>query len=247
MTREEFRRFLDEPGAHLILAPNLVIVGVGPEYLRLTRTRSQDLIGKYIFDVFPDNPGWKNPTGVANLCTSLTKVKETLETDKMDIQRYDIRLPDDLGGEWEERWWRPANIPIVVDGKLAYIVHRVEDATLLMHTNNLIRGQRVNNYVLYVLVMLMLGVGLFFASHENGVIQQQRRDNIYSSCVSTDQRNLKAKKLLTSQQFQVPKGTKLSPKQKAQQKQGSQFVKIYTDTILPYHKNCRAVVKTQAP
>ena len=45
----------------------------------------------------------------------------------MAIQKYDVRRPD---GVFEERYWSPVNSPVVgADGKIEYVVHRVEDVT----------------------------------------------------------------------------------------------------------------------
>ena len=34
------------------------------------------------------------------------------------------------GGGWEERYWKPTNVPVLrPDGSIAYIIHRVEDVT----------------------------------------------------------------------------------------------------------------------
>src|SRR5688572_14030299 len=43
-----------------------------------------------------------------------------------------IRLPDTLG-DCEERYWSPVNSPILGDdGRVAYVVHQVEDVTKVM-------------------------------------------------------------------------------------------------------------------
>ncbi|WP_245427563.1 hypothetical protein [Bradyrhizobium sp. MOS003] len=45
----------------------------------------------------------------------------------MAVQRYDIR---DLDGAFLERHWRPINSPIRdEDGRLAFLLHQVEDVT----------------------------------------------------------------------------------------------------------------------
>jgi signal transduction histidine kinase/ActR/RegA family two-component response regulator len=48
----------------------------------------------------------------------------------MAVQKYDIRRPQEEGGGFEVRYWSPLNTPVVDDaGRLAYIIHRVEDVT----------------------------------------------------------------------------------------------------------------------
>jgi hypothetical protein len=155
----EVRPFLAEAGGHLLLRPDFTIAAVGPEYARMTHITSAQVVGRNIFDVFPDNPEWKGADGVRNLRISLDRVKETLEVDKMADQRYDIQRADP--DSWEERWWRPANMPVLDEnGKLKWIVHRVEDVTLLHVVERKFLRERVKNRILYAFAMVAVVVSL---------------------------------------------------------------------------------------
>ncbi len=127
----DFRRLFDgAPGSYLVLDPNLTIVAVNDAYLAATMTKRDDIIGRGIFDVFPDNPDDAEATGVSNLRDSLERVRTHLVAGTMAVQRYDIRRPAEEGGGFEERFWSPLNAPVIDDdGRLAYIIHRVEDVT----------------------------------------------------------------------------------------------------------------------
>ena len=57
-------------------------------------TKREDLIGRGIFEAFPDNPDDRGATGVSNLRASLDRVRQTAAPDTMAIQKYDIRGPD---------------------------------------------------------------------------------------------------------------------------------------------------------
>src|SRR5687767_13374394 len=93
-------------------------------------TRRADILGRGIFEVFPDNPDDPAATGVRNLSDSLERVLKHRATDAMAVQKYDIRRPEADGGGFEERYWSPVNSPVPgPDGELAYIIHRVEDVT----------------------------------------------------------------------------------------------------------------------
>jgi PAS domain S-box-containing protein len=118
------------PGLFLVLAPDLTIVAVSDAYLAATMTRRDDILGKGLFEVFPDNPEDPAASGVSNLRASLDRVRSALVADTMAIQKYDIRRPASEGGGFEERFWSPVNSPVLDDaGRLAYIIHRVEDVT----------------------------------------------------------------------------------------------------------------------
>lgn len=130
----DFRALFEgAPDSYLILDPRQVIVAVSDAYVQATRTHREDMLGRWIFDVFPDNPDDPKAEGVRNLKASLQRVLQTGEPDAMPVQQYDIRKPDSEGGGFEERYWSPRNTPIRnKSGQLAYIIHRVEDVTEFM-------------------------------------------------------------------------------------------------------------------
>ncbi|HWA26278.1 MAG TPA: CHASE3 domain-containing protein [Lacunisphaera sp.] len=116
------------PGLYLILTPrDYRIVAASDAYLQATMTARGAIVGRGLFEVFPDNPDDPTADGVRNLRASLERVAEHGAPDTMAIQKYDVRRPD---GVFEERYWSPINSPLQgKDGKLRYIIHRVEDVT----------------------------------------------------------------------------------------------------------------------
>jgi len=130
-TAPDFRTLFESaPGLYLVLKPDFTIVAVSDAYLHATMTRRADILGRGIFDVFPDNPEDTQASGVRNLRASLLRVRDGGRADTMAVQKYDIRRPEAEGGGFEERYWSPVNSPVFDrDSKLAYIIHRVEDVT----------------------------------------------------------------------------------------------------------------------
>jgi len=127
----DFRRLFESaPGLFLVLTPDLKIVAVSEAYLQATKTKRAEIIGRGIFEVFPDNPDDPTATGVANLSASLKRVLQTKKPDVMNAQKYDIPLPSEEGGGFEERYWSPLNSPVLNENQeVEYIIHRVEDIT----------------------------------------------------------------------------------------------------------------------
>ena len=127
----DFRTLFESaPGLYLVLTPALTIVAVSDAYLNATMTKREEILGRGLFEVFPDNPDDPTATGVRNLRASLDRVLANRVPDAMDVQKYDIRRPESEGGGFEERYWSPVNSPVLgADGKVAYIIHRVEDVT----------------------------------------------------------------------------------------------------------------------
>jgi signal transduction histidine kinase/CheY-like chemotaxis protein len=123
------RLFESAPGLYLVLGPGLEIVAASDAYLGATMTTRDGIVGRRLFDVFPDNPGDPKATGVANLRASLDRVLTLGRPDAMGVQKYDIRRPGPEDG-FEERYWSPINSPVFgTDGVLVYIIHKVEDVT----------------------------------------------------------------------------------------------------------------------
>ena len=125
--------FESAPGLYLTLLPNdplFTIVAVNNNYLAATMTERERILGKGLFEVFPDNPADPAATGVTNLHASLRQVLLHRKPDVMAVQKYDVRQPASRGGRFEERYWSPVNTPVFhPSGGLAYIIHRVEDVT----------------------------------------------------------------------------------------------------------------------
>jgi serine phosphatase RsbU (regulator of sigma subunit) len=130
------------PGMVALLTPELVFADVNEEFARRSGRPREQLVGRYLFDVFPDNPNDPNATGMRNLEASLYRVLATGERDAMALQRYDVECVD-RPGEWEERYWSPVNAPVLgPDGKVVLIVHRVEEITELIRARGRSGGSR---------------------------------------------------------------------------------------------------------
>ena len=122
--------FQSAPDLYLVLSPDLKIVTVSDAYLRATLTKRQEILDRGIFEVFPDNPGDPEATGVRNLQSSLKRVLQYKMADTMAVQKYDIRRPEAEGGGFEERHCSPVNSPVLgPDGQILYIIQSVKDVT----------------------------------------------------------------------------------------------------------------------
>src|SRR5262245_10072117 len=114
-------------GLYLVLAPDLTIVAASDAYLHATLAERHDVIGRRLFEVFPDNPDDPRATGVSNLRASLERVLRFRRPDAMAVQKYDVRRPD---GGFEEKYWSPLNKPVLNgEGEVEWIIHQVEDVT----------------------------------------------------------------------------------------------------------------------
>lgn len=118
----------DAPDCYLFLAPDLTILGATDAYLNATMTDRARVVGRHLFEVFPDNPGDPSADGVRNLKASLDRVLATRTPDTMAVQKYDV--PAREGSDFVEKYWKPSNTPVLSpDGKILYIIHKAEDVT----------------------------------------------------------------------------------------------------------------------
>jgi PAS domain S-box-containing protein len=127
----DFRQVFEKsPELNLIVDVRFTIVAVTDAYCRATMTKRAGIVGRGLFEVFPDNPDDAGADGVANLRTSIMNVIRFRVPDRMTEQKYDMRRPD---GVFEERYWRPLNSPLLgPDGYVRFILHSVEDVTELV-------------------------------------------------------------------------------------------------------------------
>jgi PAS domain-containing protein len=128
--KQQFQPEFDaSPHPYVLLdpAPGQRIVDINDAYARATLTSRSEIVGRPLFEIFPDNPDDELADGVSNLYASLRTLVKTGQPHAMAVQRYDIRDPQ---GQFIERHWQPINSPIHdSNGVLIYILHHVEDVT----------------------------------------------------------------------------------------------------------------------
>ncbi|WP_293007683.1 ATP-binding protein [Nitrosomonas sp.] len=123
--------FEASPHPYLILRADagFTIVAVNDKYLEATDTHRQTIVGCCLFDIFPENPNELASESVADLRASLNRVLDKKLPDVMGVQKYDIPLRDG-SGQFALKYWSPVNTPVFeTDGRVAYIIHHVEDVT----------------------------------------------------------------------------------------------------------------------
>ncbi len=118
------------PESYIIFAANgpiYTIVDINPAQAKLTMTKPKDIIGKPMFEVFPDVSEKYLKTVISDMRDSFKRVVRTRKRHIMGIVRYDIKDPS---GHFVERHWRTEHLPIVDDtGKVAFILQTSQDVT----------------------------------------------------------------------------------------------------------------------
>ncbi len=132
---QDFRRLFESCVASvLVMDPDLRIVAVTDAYLSDTMTVREEILGRDVFDVFPEDKD-DIARGGSVPRISFGRVRDTLQPDSPGVLRYDIPLPGGRG--FTERYWNPFNYPLLNDdGSLRYIVHTVVDVTEAVTARN---------------------------------------------------------------------------------------------------------------
>ncbi|EQD61243.1 sensor histidine kinase, partial [mine drainage metagenome] len=120
----DFRRLFEESRTIILVllpdAPRYTMVAATRARLTATHTTHEQILGRGLFEVFPDDPADPAASGTHNLRVSLERVMSTRAPDTMAVQKYDIPGP---GGEFLSRYWSPKNIPILdAAGEILYIL-----------------------------------------------------------------------------------------------------------------------------
>jgi serine phosphatase RsbU (regulator of sigma subunit) len=134
--------FAATPSPCLVLTPDLIIADVNQAYLDATGRERADLIGQYIFTVFPENPADPCADGSRGMSASLHRALATGRRDTMAIQKFDIPVPG-RPGVFDERYWSLMHTPILrEDGTVALLLQRVEDVTAFVREHERHRSPR---------------------------------------------------------------------------------------------------------
>ena len=111
-------------------APRWTILAVNDVYLGLTHKVRATLVGKPLFEAFPQSHETDAEAGTHNVEDSLIKAVAG-ESNLLPAQRYDIRS-EDGGDGFVERWWQLSSSPLR-DGSGAVVaaLHEIENVTAL--------------------------------------------------------------------------------------------------------------------
>lgn len=124
------RLFQASPVPFLVLkpdAPHFTISEVNDAYLSATMRTRGEVVGRGIFEAYPDNPDELATGGVSTLRASLEHVLASRQPDTLPNLQYDVMRPD---GTYERRFWNPVNSAILDDnGEVEAIIHNANDVT----------------------------------------------------------------------------------------------------------------------
>jgi two-component system CheB/CheR fusion protein len=120
--------FKNSPGSLLVMAdlPRFTILAASDDYLEITSSVREEVIGKGFFEVFPEEGVQLDDRTNARI--EFTKVLNTRQKVEIPVYRYDTYDPETK--KFNKRYWSCSNSPIFdTDGEVAYILNTVVDIT----------------------------------------------------------------------------------------------------------------------
>ena len=113
----------------LLLTPEFAVADANLAFLSKAGRTREELLGRNVFDAFPDNPSDPSATGVREVSASLRRVLAAGAPDSLSLQKYDVEVPG-RPGVFARRYWNPVNAPVFgPDGRLVLIANCVEEIT----------------------------------------------------------------------------------------------------------------------
>jgi PAS domain S-box-containing protein len=113
----------------VLLTPDFAIADANLAYLETMGRTRDELLGRDVFDAFPDNPSDPSATGVRNLMASMRRVLATGERGALEFQKYDMEVPGSPS-VFAGRYWSGMNAPVFgPDGSVVLIAGVAEEVT----------------------------------------------------------------------------------------------------------------------
>lgn len=128
------------PGAKLIFDRDLIILKQNKAHEDMTMSQREDVVGRYLFNAFPPEPGEDSPSAETAIRESVKYVFETGGTDEMPIQEHALLVGKQM---WQTRFWRVTHSPITKDGEILAVLQTSEDVTVEMLQKSLSEARNV--------------------------------------------------------------------------------------------------------
>jgi DNA-binding CsgD family transcriptional regulator len=112
----------------VLLSPSFEIVGVSDSFAEATLVRPDEIVGRSVFEAFPENPAAPESQNASRIRDLLGRVLGQREPHQMGLTRYDVR---DRAGVFVERYWTGLSQPVLDErrGEVALLLNSATDET----------------------------------------------------------------------------------------------------------------------
>lgn len=135
------------PDLYVVVQPrdhDYPIVAASAAFLRTTMTRTEDLLGRSLFEIFQDGSNNARETeGVRTLRAALDRVRESRASEQVVVLRSALRFPGSTSNGTKDRHWRTLLSPVIAaDGTVQFVICRTEDVTLQVRSERIVDDLR---------------------------------------------------------------------------------------------------------
>lgn len=166
--------FESSPGLFLVFLPNspdFTIVAASDAYTQQTHIKREDIVGKKVFDVFPENSNEIEAKGMSELISSFERVIKNKAPDKMPLLRYDLK--NLTTGKYETHYWLVMNSPVLdMEGNLTYIINQAEDVTALVQEKEGAQHALKESERLFKLLVENLPIGVWLIDKSGNIFSE---------------------------------------------------------------------------
>ncbi|RKH52942.1 response regulator [Corallococcus llansteffanensis] len=137
----DFQKLFElSPNPYMLLDRELRYVTANSAYLRVTASRLEDLVGRYVFEAFPNDPEDPANSSVRMLRDSFSRVLTEGVLDSLALIPYRVPRWTDAGIVVEDRFWSATHTPVLDDGgRVAFILQHTMDVTELQQLKQAMR------------------------------------------------------------------------------------------------------------
>ena len=124
--------FERSPNPYMVLDRSLRYVAVNAAYLAVTGSTREALIGRPVFEVFPNDPNDPNNEPVQRLLESFRRVFATGQVDAVPLIKFHVPGGPDAGATPSERFWSAVHTPIFdAVGQVEHLLQHTVEVTNL--------------------------------------------------------------------------------------------------------------------
>ena len=105
---------------------DLVFLGQNAAHEVMTGTRRADVIGRFMFDVFPPEPGPEAPNAQAAVGASVDRVWHSRQPHTLPAQQHALRQGN---GAWKNHFWKITHAPIIEGDEVVAVLQTSENVT----------------------------------------------------------------------------------------------------------------------
>ncbi|TGE27934.1 PAS domain-containing protein [Hymenobacter metallicola] len=110
----------------MLMSPDVTIIDNTDGHEQVSLKKREEIVGRDFFDAFPSVD--QNQGDI--IFQSQEYVRQHKQPHTMPVIRYDLEVPTERGGGFEELYWQATHYPILDEqGELLYILQRTQDIT----------------------------------------------------------------------------------------------------------------------